>query len=152
MTRNPSGAIHPTVFMLAWGLASVVLHALWPIDLPQPVWLRVAIGVLMAFTVLLFVWTQVLFWRHGTTTDHSRRTTTLIVHGPFRLSRNPIYLSLVLTLVGASLSWGNLLGLILVVPFAVAVHVRTILPEERDLEEVFGSEYRDYRRRVRRWL
>lgn len=77
---------------------------------------------------------------------------TLVAHGVFGFSRNPMYLALLLAL----LAWGAWLanGAAFVVPvlFVLAMNRLQILPEERALAAKFGAEYEDYRRRVRRWL
>jgi protein-S-isoprenylcysteine O-methyltransferase Ste14 len=76
----------------------------------------------------------------------------LVVDGPFRFSRNPLYVSLTLMYIGISVAVNTFWPLPLLV-FAVAiVDRRTILREERLLEKTFGEEYRRYKARVRRWI
>jgi protein-S-isoprenylcysteine O-methyltransferase Ste14 len=68
------------------------------------------------------------------------------------MSRNPMYLGMVLTLLGAAITWGTLTPLLVPWLFGWVVSSRFIRLEEGVLTEVFGAEYEDYRRRVRRWL
>lgn len=108
--------------------------------------------VLILVGVSLAVWCAVLFRRAGTNIPTHRPSTAVVDHGPYRLSRNPIYLGLTLVSIGIGL-WVNsawMLGLIL--PTLVIMQIGVIDREERYLEAKFGQEYLDYKRRVRRWL
>lgn len=76
----------------------------------------------------------------------------LLTQGPYRFSRNPLYLALAVIYSGIAL-WAERLGPLLLLPLAVWLIARFVIAhEERFLEEHFGDEYRQYRRRVRRWL
>ena len=92
------------------------------------------------------------FKRAGTTVKPFEESTALITGGVFNLTRNPLYLSLTLMLVGLAALFGSLTPWALVPPFALLMHRGFIAPEERLLEEEFGEEYLAYKRRVRRWL
>jgi protein-S-isoprenylcysteine O-methyltransferase Ste14 len=152
MSHNPSGAIHPTVFLLLWTIASFGLHYFWPISIPEWSLLELAGRIVMVLGGVIMVWTQIVFRRHGTSTDHSRPTTALITEGPFRYSRNPIYVVLTGILTGLAMAYSNVWGLILVIPFVIALVRLTILREEAYLEKQFGGAYTHYRNSVRRWL
>jgi len=152
MSDNPSGAIHPTVFMALWVVSSFGLQSLWPLNLPELALSEWSGRIVIVVGGLLMVWAQIVFRRHGTTTDHSKPTTALITGGPFRFSRNPIYLALILIFTGLSLAYGNAWGLIMTVLFLIAIARFTIRPEEEYLAREFGADYSRYRRRVRRWL
>jgi len=90
--------------------------------------------------------------RAHTNIDPSRPATALVTSGTFRISRNPLYLSMVLLYVGAALSY-RLTAALVVLPIAlVLLHFGVIRREERYLEGKFGDQYRDYRSHVRRWI
>jgi protein-S-isoprenylcysteine O-methyltransferase Ste14 len=72
--------------------------------------------------------------------------------GPYRISRNPMYLGLVLLYGGLACVFAIGWALPLLVPLILYTQVGTIVPEERYLERSFGESYRAYRSRVRRWL
>jgi protein-S-isoprenylcysteine O-methyltransferase Ste14 len=92
------------------------------------------------------------FVRHGTHPDPRRPTTALIRSGPFRWSRNPIYLAFAIIHLGVAI-WFGKVWVALTLPLAVAIiRYGVIAPEERYLGEKFGAEYRDYMTAVRRWL
>jgi protein-S-isoprenylcysteine O-methyltransferase Ste14 len=79
-------------------------------------------------------------------------TTTLVESGPYRFTRNPMYVGLAFAIVGISL-FANWLWAIAMLPIVLAaIYVAAIRPEELFLEEMFGPEYVAYRSRVRRWL
>jgi len=109
-------------------------------------------GLLIGVALGLIVWTMLTFWQHDTTVNPYKGASVLCTSGPFRFSRNPIYLSDWLLLVAGSLllhtCWPLLLG-----PFIwVAVRYGVIDNEERHLEARFGETYRAYKTRVRRWI
>ena len=152
MRQNPSGAIHPTVFMFAWLAATIGLQTVRPLHLPELPWLELVGKIMVGLAVILLVWAHLTLRGHGTTADHSRATTALVTDGPFRLSRNPVYVSLVGFFLAMALIYANAWALILVAPFVVALLRLTIIPEEKYLEHQFGTDYLRYRDQVRRWL
>ena len=92
------------------------------------------------------------FSRHGTTFNPARPATALVIDGPYRFTRNPMYLGMACAYVGAAVASGRLWALT-TLPAAVAAVDRLVIPrEERHLAATFGAEYENYRARVRRWL
>ena len=79
-------------------------------------------------------------------------TSSLVTGGVFRLTRNPMYLSLLLYLLAWAAYLSNWLALLLVPVFVLYINELQIKPEERALSTLFGDEYRSYAARVRRWL
>jgi protein-S-isoprenylcysteine O-methyltransferase Ste14 len=113
---------------------------------------RVAGGILVAAGLAFGGWARILFLRRGTTVLPFRPTTVFVAEGPFRVSRNPIYLGFVSIYIGVSLLFRSVWPLVFL-PFVVLVIQKTaIVREEAYLERRFGEEYRDYKARVRRWL
>ena len=152
MNSNPSGATHPTLLMVIWAISSLGLQVLWPLKLPESLFFTTFGITAIILGCLLLVWADIALRRGGATGAHSMPTKSLVINGPFRFSRNPIYLSLILLFAGLALKYNNLWCLILIVPFTSVLHYRTILPEEKYLEQEFGATYSDYRASVRRWL
>lgn len=152
-TRNGAG-VHlppPLLFALVY-LAGVGLDRLWP--LPRLIGHGVTLlgDILLVVSVVLGVWGLYSFARAGTTILPFRASRALITGGPFRLTRNPLYLGLTLAYAGIALGWGMLWPLLLL-PLAVALISRFVIrAEEAYLERIFGDDYRAYRRHVRRWL
>jgi protein-S-isoprenylcysteine O-methyltransferase Ste14 len=98
------------------------------------------------------LWVSQVFEDAGTTTKPFHVSSVLVMDGPFRVSRNPMYLGMVVILVGVGLALRSLLPFVVVPMFALAIQWRFIVAEERALERDFGEAYRDYRETVRRWL
>ncbi|GLS29342.1 Protein-S-isoprenylcysteine O-methyltransferase Ste14 [Mesorhizobium albiziae] len=141
---------------LAWALAVVAGLALhWLVPLPflpagLPVgWLGAAIFVL---ALALFAWAIVTVTRSGSNVPTNRPTTAIVESGPYRFTRNPIYLGMVLGLIGLAIALDNLWLLIALAPFALVIRYGVVAREEAYLERKFGDVYRGYRSRVRRWL
>jgi len=97
-------------------------------------------------------WSLWLFARRRTGLLPGQATQAMIEVGPYRLSRNPLYVGLLALYLGLALLAPTFWGLVLF-PAAVLLVLRgAIRPEERFLHERFGAPYDDYKRRVRRWL
>ena len=141
---------------LAWGLAVIAGLALsWlaplpllPADLPAG-WLGAMVFVL---ALALFAWAIVTIARAGSNVPTNLPTTTIVESGPYRFTRNPIYLAMFLGLIGLAIAFDNLWLLLMLVPFALVIHYGVVTREEAYLERKFGDVYRGYRSRVRRWL
>jgi len=107
---------------------------------------------LVAAGIVLIVWSALAFRQARTTIAPHQPPSALVETGPYRFSRNPIYLADLIILAGAALILGAPLALILLVPFREVLRHRFILPEEVVLERDLGPAYLDYKARVRRWL
>ncbi len=90
--------------------------------------------------------------RAGTNVDPREPTTAIVTEGPYRFTRNPLYLCLTLVYAGIS-ALANALWAILLLPLVLTVMRRGVIErEERYLERKFGDEYLNYKARVRRWI
>jgi protein-S-isoprenylcysteine O-methyltransferase Ste14 len=90
--------------------------------------------------------------RAGTNVDPREPTTAIVTGGPYRFTRNPLYLSLTL-IYGGITTLANALPAALLLPIVLAIMRRGVIErEERYLERKFGDEYLDYKGRVRRWI
>jgi hypothetical protein len=90
--------------------------------------------------------------RAGSNVPTNLPTTTIVESGPYRFTRNPIYLGMFLGLIGLAIAFDNLWLLMMLVPFALVIRYGVVAREEAYLERKFGDVYRGYRSRVRRWL
>lgn len=82
----------------------------------------------------------------------ARRSRALITGGPFKFTRNPLYLGLVLLYAGVCLAAGATWPLLFLPVVVALLHWIVILPEEKYLEDRFDDDYRAYKARVRRWV
>lgn len=106
----------------------------------------IALGGLLAYTAVK------TFERWKTPKNPAQPTTTIVTSGPYRYSRNPMYLSLTLIFLGLALTVNSGWLILMGVPVLVFMHVGVIFREERYLEDKFGQVYLDYKSSVRRWL
>ncbi len=92
------------------------------------------------------------FKRAGTSVDPLKPSTAILTEGPYRISRNPIYIGLTAAYAGIGIAVDAPWVWVLLLPTLVVMHYGVIAREERYLERKFGKEYLDYKARVRRWL
>jgi protein-S-isoprenylcysteine O-methyltransferase Ste14 len=142
---------------IAWALAvlaGLALNWLMPLPfLPAAVsagWLGGAI--VFALALALAAWAIATMTRVGSNVPTDMPTTTIVDTGPYRFTCNPIYLGMVLGLVGLAIAFNSLWLLMTLAPFALVIRYGVITREEVYLERKFGDVYRRYRARVRRWL
>lgn len=109
-------------------------------------WLLVAIGL------ALFGWTLATFRRHRTTVNPYKAASSLCTEGPFRFSRNPIYVGDWFILAGVSLLLATLWPLLFAPLIWLLLRYGVIRHEEAHLEARFGDDYLAYKARARRWL
>jgi len=126
---------HVHALPLDWGAATRPLG-----------WLLVGIGL------LLMGWTLLTFWRHRTTVNPYKAASSLCTGGPFRFSRNPIYVGDWFILAGVSMLLATFWPLLFAPLIWALLRYGVIRHEEVHLEAKFGDAYRAYRARVRRWL
>ena len=144
----------PLLFVLGLG-AGWLLHRARPLLL-LPADFR-AVGVVLGWTgILLWAgltgWAMATFRRARTAIFPNRPATGVVREGPYRFTRNPMYLALVLLYVGVSLLMNSGWALLLLPLVLALLYVSVIRREERYLTAAFGAEYEAYRTRVRRWL
>lgn len=139
-----------------WYAAGLV--AAWLISRKFPIFVlpdagRWTVGALCVLIGLAFIAPAVAsFARAKTSVVPVRPTTTLVDTGPYRFTRNPMYVGFTFVYVGIALI-ANWLWAIIILPIVlVAVYASAIAPEEKFLERTFGKDYTAYRSRVRRWL
>jgi protein-S-isoprenylcysteine O-methyltransferase Ste14 len=146
------GLLRPPLIYLAAIALGLVVHLIWPAPLIPQV-LGAPLGSLVVLgAVALFVSGVRTFRAAGTPVPGNRPTTRIVCTGPYRFTRNPIYLAFTLFQLGLAL-WVNSLGVIISLILAVCLMSFVVVPrEERYLEGRFPSEYPAYKASVRRWL
>ncbi|MEQ1526428.1 MAG: isoprenylcysteine carboxylmethyltransferase family protein [Gallionella sp.] len=110
--------------------------------------------ILIGVAVLLDGWSLWLFFRAKTTFNpmNPNNTSHLVTTGLYRISRNPMYLGLLLMLIGWVMYLGSISPILLLPLFVWLLTKMQIEPEEKILIDKFGQEYQDYQQRVRRWI
>ena len=108
--------------------------------------------ILLGFGILIMAARS--FKKHSTTINPIKIETasSLVVSGIFNYSRNPMYLGMSLILIGLSLKFNRIGGLIFTALFIVFITNFQIKPEEKAMQKIFGEEFVNYKNKVRRWL
>lgn len=153
-TPPPSRVPWPPILLAATVTAAIVLgHALpyaWPGE--NDLMARIAGRGIGLAGLLLIGWAIYTLRRHETTVLPDKPASALVTDGPFRFRRNPMYVALILILLGLAEITQNIWLVILILPFAGLVTWLAIIPEERHLEARFGDAYRAYKVTTRRWI
>jgi protein-S-isoprenylcysteine O-methyltransferase Ste14 len=143
----PPPVLYILPLLLAWLLQNVIPLPLLPTGIAQ-----VTAALLFVVGTILAAWSIGLFRRSKTSLVPVKPTATLVMSGPYQVTRNPMYLSL-LCLYLAAACWFNMIWALLLAPIVVGVVQRIVIEkEERYLEQRFGETYRQYKARVRRWI
>jgi protein-S-isoprenylcysteine O-methyltransferase Ste14 len=153
---DTAGVIAPPPVIYAATLAlSIILHRLFPLRLMpgNARSIRRPAGIALIVAGLIpAAWAARTMHRHGNSPDPNHPVASLVVDGPFRFSRNPIYLSLTACYLGVGMLLGTVWHLLLL-PLLMAVMRRGVVDrEEAYLSRRFGEEYRVYMADVRRWI
>ena len=144
--------ILPPVYFLIALIAMMTLHYFVPgarlFDSP----LRYSGIFLVVAGIALVLWAAVLFRQAGTAIRPFQESAALVAGGPYRVTRNPMYVGMVGVLLGVSVLLGSTTPLLVVPAFAILIDFRFIRAEEAILETRFGSAYTEYKSKVPRWL
>jgi protein-S-isoprenylcysteine O-methyltransferase Ste14 len=136
-------------------LLGVGLDRVWPIralDVGTPARWWIGGAIVLGAILGLGLWSVVLFRRSGQSENPWKPTPHIVERGPFRISRNPMYLQMLVACVGVAVLLANVWILLLLPIGAWSLQRLAIEPEEAYLERKFGDAYLAYKRRVRRWL
>lgn len=150
---RPKIIAFPPLIWLISAIASVLVHffILSIRILPEPFALILGIICLSAGPSL--AWPALRVMRAAGTNVNPAKPALLIVRdGPYRLTRNPMYLALCLVQAAIGFLLNDWITLLFVVPLALLLHFGVILPEERYLAAKFGEPFLALKREVRRWI
>jgi len=114
--------------------------------------MRIVGAALIGAWLVLAIWALATFRRAGTTPNPTQPTTALAFGGPYRFTRNPMYVSMALMTIGVAMVANTWWPIVVLPPVLLMVQRAVIEREERYLEAKFGQEYLRYKTRVRRWV
>ena len=149
---NPGVIAFPPLIWLVNAVISVLLHLF--VRLPI---MKYSFCLVCAIVLIILAPTLALSALHtmkaaGTNVHPSKPTLTIVRSGPFRFTRNPMYLALCLVQIALGFFLNDWITLLFVVPLALISHYGVVLREERYLTAKFGEPYLQYKRGVRRWI
>lgn len=142
----------PGIFVVAF-IVGALLHVLMPLSLfasMQHGWLIAIIFILLSFAFM--IWALISFVKEKTSANPYVETQKLVIKGPFRYSRHPMYVGMVGCYLGAAFFINSLWIFLLLFPVILLMHRWVILREESYMESLFGVQYIEYKNSVRRWL
>lgn len=141
------------IFAISTGLMWVVSEHLQSFAFSHPFLPSVAktllfIGILIG---IAGVWE---FWKKKTTVDPHRpeKASSFVNSGIYHFTRNPMYLGLLVGLIGILFFFANLINILLVIGFVLYMNRFQIIPEERVMAKKFGEDFSEYKQTVRRWI
>lgn len=155
LQARPSAVPWPPLIYLAAIAIAIIAHFAYPLpwfSSPLSDILFAAGGLVILAVVLIDVAAVKAFRRHKTSPMPNRGADHLITDGPFSFTRNPFYLANSLVMIGAGLLSGITWFFVLAIVAGFLTEKLAIQPEEKHLELRFGKKYRDYAKRVRRWI
>jgi protein-S-isoprenylcysteine O-methyltransferase Ste14 len=150
---NSNAVVRPPI---AWALAFLAgLGIDWLYPLPfvpaslSNAWIGAAV---FAVAFVFAIWAIVTIRKAGTQVETVKPTTAIVVDGPFRFTRNPIYIGMFVGQIGLAIGFNSLWILATLVPFYLVIRHGVVAREEAYLERKFGNTYLSYKSRVRRWV
>ena len=142
----------PPVYFLAALLFMAVLAYLMPVAHLIYVPLRLCGGVFILAGLAITTTAAWAFKHANTPIRPFELATTLVITGIYRYTRNPMYLGMLIMLVGTWIALGKLSPVFVIPIFFFILLEGFVKPEEEVLEKIFGDKYRDYKSSVRRWI
>lgn len=153
--HNPGVVIRPPFLYLGALLMGLSLDRLtsFPAWAGDRLWFRILAGVLIGGAgVALASWAIRHFRTAGTNVPTNRPVHALVTSGPYRYTRNPIYVGLTLLYCGIAVAFGSVMAFVFLAIVLVTMEFGVVRREERYLEKLFGDDYLAYRQSVRRWF
>jgi len=148
--HGPGVRLPPPVMVAAAIAAAWLLKHLLPVPIGAPMPGAGALVILAALAVI--GWSVMTMLRAGTDPRPDKPDAAMVESGPFRFSRNPIYLGFLLGATGMALLWGDVWGWVAVAACQIVLDRLVVAREEAYLTARFGAAYDAYRGRVRRWM
>lgn len=149
---NPEVITFPTVIFATFFIIGIITdralnHTLFFDGFRHPFgWVSILIGI------VLFGWASKQFVGATTYIKVSKPAVTLITQGPYKFSRNPMYIAAMMVYAGLAIAFGKSTTLVLLIPCLAVLHFGVIIREEDYLQAKFGDKYSRYQNKVRRWI
>ena len=151
-TNRPNVPIPAPIFMGLFLLLGYSLNQTWSMTLDAGLAQFYAGWMYIFGATILLLWCFGLFIHNRTTIMPRNPVNRLVIQGPYRFSRNPMYLSLALFHLGIGIATGNIWHIVTFAPSMLTIRFFVIAPEEHYMRATFGSEYERYCAKVPRWF
>lgn len=150
--HGPGIRLHPPIIYAISILVGIGLSNAYPLAMPLEIHGHLYGAIFLSLVCVLAGFSLLEFWRADTDARPDKPDSALITTGPFRYTRNPLYIGLTLIQITVATWYNNGWVLAMTIPSVIVITQYAIKREERYLEKMFGQDYIDYRQRVRRWL
>jgi protein-S-isoprenylcysteine O-methyltransferase Ste14 len=151
-TDHPGVIAWPPLIFLGCAVGGSLLQFIFPIRVMRHS-VSLSLGVVLAVvSTSLAIWAERVMKAAGTNVRPDRPALTIVRSGPYRFTRNPMYLSLCLLQLALGFVLDGWIPLLFTIPLMLILHFGVILREERYLEGKFGEQYLAFKREVRRWI
>jgi len=149
--KQKSKILPPTYFYMLL-IFLIIFHFIFPVLLfiKPPLSYLGFIPIILG--ILINILTDNLFKKNGTTVKPYEKPSKLIIEGPFRISRHPMYLGMLFILIGIAILLGSILTITFPIIFFLIMEIIFIPHEEETMEKYFNTEYNSYKKKVRRWI
>jgi protein-S-isoprenylcysteine O-methyltransferase Ste14 len=142
----------PPIYLFLSIVIMVALHFVFPLAKIIAFPLNLLGAFPLGLGIVINLIADTAFKKHKTTVKPFEKSATLITSGVFHFSRNPMYLGFVLILIGIATLMGSLSPYLVIAIFCILMDKIFIRAEEKMLEETFGENWLEYKKRVRRWI
>jgi protein-S-isoprenylcysteine O-methyltransferase Ste14 len=149
---NPGVIAFPPLIWLVNAVISVLVHLFIGLPIASYGSCLVCGIALIIVAPMLALWALITMKTTGTNVGPAKPALTIVRDGPFRFTRNPMYLALCLLQIALGFFLNDWITLLFVVPLALIFHYGVVLREERYLTAKFGEPYLQYKRKVARWI
>lgn len=151
ISARPSRCLWPPL-ITGLGIAAMFALARYAPMEPGPGYMVPVGFALIALAVGVDLWVAAMFLRRRTALRPDRGASVLVTDGPFAVTRNPVYLSYLMLIIGLGMATRTIWALLVAAVVFVFLDRMAAVPEEKHLAARFGDAFEDYRQKVRRWL
>ena len=144
--------LYPPIWFLLFSIIAFLVHWLWPLSFDLPIPLKMISIAIMVSGVVLAAWARATFRSYDTSANPFAEADCLVTTGPYRYSRNPMYMGMLLVLIGLGFWLQSLTALMVMPLFVYVINHCHIVPEEQRLMKRFGKSFNDYCATTRRWF
>lgn len=145
--------IVPPVYFICGAILIILTRFVYPIGVFKPDTILIVIGIIFLLIGLPIGFSSLyLFKKNKTTLNPNDKSNYLVIRGPYKLTRNPMYLSMTLNLIGISLLLGSISSIVITIILVAILHFKIIPVEEKIMADTFGKPYLEYCKRVQRWI
>lgn len=144
--------INPPDYFMVLIILAIILHFILPVLKIINAQYRYLGILFIALGIYLNLWTHFTYKKLKNPVKVHLTPKLLITSGAFKISRNPMYLGMLLILIGECILLGSLISFIIPIIFIILTEIFTIPIEEKNLEKKFGKRYLDYKQKIRRWI